>query len=210
MCAAPELDARWQQLWLRAGATMLAAPLGARLLAAWSEPQRTYHTVEHLNDCLAKLDEFRGLARQPDEIELALWFHDAIYDPRAHDNERRSADWAMQELSDADLPALAARVSALVMLTRHEAESCADDGDAQLLIDIDLSILGAEAERFDRYEKEVRREYAFVPEPQFRQGRSRILQRFLQQSRLYLTAAFFERYEARARANLQRSLVALS
>lgn len=201
---------RWRQLWLRVGASTPAEPLGAQLLAAWREPQRAYHTIEHLRDCLARLTEFRGLAQQPDQIELALWFHDAIYDPHAHDNERRSAEWAMRALSDAGLPALAARIAALVMLTCHEAEAAADDGDAQLLIDIDLSILGAEVERFDRYEDEVRHEYAFVAEPEFRQGRSRILQRFLQQPRLYRTAAFFERYEAQARANLHRSLVALS
>ena len=139
---------------------------------------------------------------------MALWFHDAIYDPKAAENELRSAEWAARALAEAGVASEArARVHALVMATRHAAEAVGVD--EQLLVDVDLAILGADRERFDEYEVEVREEYAWVPGPVFRHKRRGILSEFLARARIYATAPFAERFEEMARANLAHAIASL-
>ena len=139
---------------------------------------------------------------------MALWFHDAIYDIGRSDNEQRSADWARAVLLETGVdPASAQRVHALIMVTRHD---CAPgSADAQVLLDIDLAILGQPAHVFARYESQIADEFAEVPLAQRRVRRSAILQHFLDRPRIYHTQLFHDLYEAQARANLEGSIKAL-
>jgi predicted metal-dependent HD superfamily phosphohydrolase len=198
------LESAWQRCFRDLGTT---PPLHAfdELRWRYSEPRRAYHTLEHLRECFAWFDQVHDRVRAPGEVALALFYHDAIYDPRAADNEAKSAALAAKVL--ARRAAIAQRVSALILTTRHDAP--AQDGDAQTLVDIDLSILGAPAPRFDEYERQVRAEYAHVADDAFREGRADILRAFLARPALYGTAYFHDRLEAPARANLRRSLEAL-
>lgn len=198
--------ASWQRLWGELGAQVVSGGLMNQLVAAYSERHRHYHTLQHLRECLAHFDAAASLARRPAEVELALWFHDAVYDPLRDDNEERSADWARDSVLAAGCtPELAERIALLVMATKtHVARD--DDVDAALLLDIDLAILGAAGARFDEYERQVRAEYAHVPQDAFDAGRARILQSFLERPRIYLTDAYRDALEAPARANLQCSL----
>jgi len=201
-------NASWQRLWRALGADPVPNGLYNQLVAAYSEPHRHYHTLQHLRACLAHFDAAASLAQHPAQVELALWFHDAVYDPRCADNEERSAEWAWRSILAAGCGEEAAqRVQSLVLATRgHEASG---DPDAQLLLDIDLAILGAAPARFDEYEQQIRAEYAHVAETQFRAGRAQVLSAFLERPRIYLTAAFHDALEHRARANIGRSLEAL-
>ena len=175
------------------------------LIARYSEPHRKYHTVQHLDECFARFDEARELAQKAYEIELALWFHDAIYDVRRQDNEERSADWARSAAARAGAAeAVCSRLHQLILATKHDAEP--PSPDAALLVDVDLAILGAAPERFDEYERQIRDEYSWVPGFVFRRKRREILQGFVARPRLYNTTHFRDRYEARARANLIRSI----
>jgi Uncharacterized protein conserved in bacteria len=193
----------WQRAWIGIGATGEGGALFAQLMAAYAEPQRHYHTLQHLGECLLAFDRAHALAAHTHEVELALWFHDAIYDIKAHDNEQRSADWARDALRDAGVAAEAAqRVHALVMATRHTAVPSGHD--ERLLVDIDLSILGAERTRFDEYEQQIRKEYAYVPGFLFRRKRREILKGFLDRPAIYSTPYFHDALEARARDNLLR------
>jgi predicted metal-dependent HD superfamily phosphohydrolase len=191
---------RWRSAW-----QMLSAQEGealhAELLARYAEPHRAYHTQQHLAECLALFDEVRSTADRPAEIEIALWFHDAIYDVHRHDNEARCADWARKALLQAGAVAeVADRIAALVLATRHSVEP--QTVDERLLVDIDLAILGAAPARFAEYEVQIRREYAFVPEPVFNEKRGAILAGFLARPALYATRAMRHRFEATARRNL--------
>lgn len=193
----------WQRAWAGIGAVGEGDALFAQLMAAYAEPQRHYHMLQHLGECLALFDDARTLAAHPAEVELALWFHDAIYDIKGHDNEQRSADWARDALRDAGAPTDAAqRVHDLVMATRHTAVP--SGRDEQLLVDIDLSILGAARARFDEYEQQIRKEYAYVPGFLFRRKRREILKGFLDRPAIYSTPHFHDMLEARARDNLRR------
>lgn len=196
---------RWQAAWGELGARPPAG-LFDELMARYGEPHRHYHTTKHLDECFAQMAPH--LAEHPAEVELALWFHDAIYEPKRQDNEAKSADWARDSALSAGVASdCAGRLHALVMATRHEAVPQARD--EQVLVDIDLSILGAPAARFDEYERQVREEYAWVPGLVFRSKRKTILQQFLARHAIYSTAPFRERLEASARANLARSIARL-
>lgn len=174
-------------------------------MAAYCEPHRHYHNQQHILECLAELDRSRHLAQQPHAVELALWFHDAVYDPKEADNEERSAELARQCLREngIDLPVVQT-VAELILATKHnEGKS---EGDAGLMLDVDLSILGQPEERFLEYEEQVRQEYAWVPRLIFRRKRANILEGFLARERLYSTDLFYCRYEEQARRNLQTSV----
>ena len=201
----------WQRAWQGAGCTMPGDVLAAELLARYREPQRRYHTLQHLSECLGHLEAVLDQVPDPAAIELALWFHDAVYElagPGAASNELRSAQWAVQALlAGGAPPALARQVHDLIMATRHDALPATPD--QCWLVDIDLSILGAVPARFDEYERQVRDEYAFVPEELFRRKRAEVLAGFVARPRIYSTPFFHDRLEAPARANLGRSIAAL-
>lgn len=203
------MDELFQRSWHRAWSGLAAAGDGVAhrdaLLQAYAEPQRHYHTLQHLHECLAQFDEVATLPPHPHAIEMALWFHDAVYDVKASDNEQRSADWAREVLREAEVDATAVeRVDRLILATRHTATPA--DADEQLLVDIDLSILGAASDRFGEYEQQIRREYAFVPRWLFKRKRRAILQGFLDRGRIYSTAHFHDALETRARHNLRAAI----
>ncbi|MBW8846678.1 MAG: N-methyl-D-aspartate receptor NMDAR2C subunit [Burkholderiales bacterium] len=194
----------WQAGWQALGAHDGEA-LHAELLARYAEPHRAYHTQQHLAECLALFAEVRRLAEHPAEIEVALWFHDAIYDVHRHDNETLSADWARTGLRDAGAAAkVAERVAALVLATRHSVAAATPD--EQLLVDVDLAIFGAAPGRFAEYEAQIRVEYAHVPRLLFNEKRRQILAGFLARPVIYGTAALRARFEAAARRNLAMAI----
>ena len=184
-------------------------------MTAWSEPQRHYHDQRHLRECLALWTRWREHSPRAGEVAIALWFHDAIYDTQASvagSNELNSAAWAARSLvragADSDT---AQRVHDLVMATQHDAPaSLGSSPDAQLLVDINLSILGSPAERFERYDQDVRKEYAWVPGFRYQEARAQVLQGFLNRPRLYHGEHAVALLEAQARINLAAALSRLA
>ena len=200
-----------QQRWHNTLAPLLPEPdiTWQQLASIYSEPHRHYHTLDHVAACLNWLDHYRHLANDPLTMELALWAHDVIYDPRASDNEARSADWFAEHFADSTLTQNQKdRVHTLILATIHPHPPT--DADMALLQDIDLSILGADIELYDRYEGWIRQEYDFVPEEAFRKGRGAVLKGFLDQGVIYHTAELREKLEVSARDNLGRALGKLS
>lgn len=198
------LDAAWDRLVGRA----CAGSLVAGLEAAWREPHRRYHTREHLKEMLSLFNECRELTERPDEVEVAIWFHDAVYEPRRKDNEECSAAWASDALLSGGADSeVVGRVVGLVMATKHDRE--AESADEELIQDIDLAVLGRDRDGFEKYDREIREEYGWVGEEEYRKGRAAALESFLRKEPLYRTAWFRERYEARARENLKRAIADL-
>ena len=190
----------WAQAWAELG---LAPPsdLFEQLLGAYSEPQRHYHSKQHLAECLSLFGQAQHLAEHPGQVAIALWFHDAIYDVRGKSNEQQSADWALRVLRSANAGTdVQQRVERLIMATRHDATPT--DSDQQLLVDSDLSILGANPERFAEYDRQVRAEYSWVPGFIYNMKRKSVLKAFLARPSIYNTSYFRERYEQQAHINL--------
>ena len=171
------------------------------LVHEYQGDHRHYHTLNHVRHCCAELEIYRYWACHPDDIELAIWFHDAIYEPLSRHNERRSADWAVKFLEANGAPAARVnRVRELIMATSHSIEPASPD--AALLVDIDLSILAAPESTFNEFEEQVRREYAVVPGFLYRRKRIAILEGFLSRERIYRSLCIPAQQEAMAQANL--------
>lgn len=191
---------RWNHLWSQFGSSP-PQRLFDEIVARYSEKHRHYHTLRHLDECLRHLDDVLPLAIHAPEIELALWFHDAVYDSHRHDNEALSAAWARSSATASALPSESCdRIYDLIQVTgSHSLPKTADEA---LLIDIDLSILGALPDRFEEYEQGIRDEYRWVPDAIFKVKRRSVLDKFLQRKTIFHTQYFIERYERQARINL--------
>lgn len=171
----------------------------------YAEQHRHYHNQQHIADCLSEFDPARHLATEPDAVELAIWFHDAIYDTRASDNEERSAELASSWLRQAGASAaLTDSVQRSVLATK--AHTGTSHPDASLLVDVDLSIFGQCPQRFWEYERAIRAEYAWVEQETYVAKRAEILARFLARPRIYLTEYFYGRFEESAQVNLHSSI----
>lgn len=195
--------------WRGLGATGEGEAAFSLLSAGYAEKARAYHSARHIVACLTLAREapFRAAASFPHEVDAALWFHDVVYDTHAPDNEERSAALAASSLEAAGVDAdVIARVVAHVLSTKHHR---AESSDGALVIDIDLSILGADEETFARFEDEIRREYAWVEAAVYATGRAQVLRRFLARPQIYQTAEACRRFEARARTNLARAVAHL-
>ena len=200
-----ELEQRWLAFWQAAAAPRDPLPAWRDLVRRYSEPHRACHALAHVADCLEELEPARTLANDVIAVELALWFHDAVYDTHRSDNEKRSASLATEVAQSMGLPGAAREcVTGLILATRHDAVPSA--GDEALVVDIDLAILGQPRERFDEYERQIRIEYAWVPRMIFDVKRKQILRALLERPTIYTTPHFRDRYEHAARENLRRSL----
>jgi predicted metal-dependent HD superfamily phosphohydrolase len=201
----------WITLARRAGARDDVAGAGAALLGRWSEPHRAYHDLAHLDEVLHRIDLLAGEADRPDLVRLAAWFHDAVYDPRATDNEERSAEVATVALADLGLaPDAVAEVARLVRLTATHAVA-PGDRDGAVLCDADLAVLASDRLRYQSYTEGVRREYAHLDDPTFARGRADVLHRLLDRPQLFTTTYGRREWEQTARANVAaetRSLLA--
>lgn len=194
---------RWTALCTRLGAPQASAQF-AVLQAAYSEPVRAYHTAQHIGECLALLDGVANQVQSPDDIELAIWLHDVVYDPQAHDNEERSAQLALQWF--VDLPAAPRqRLAQRILATKGHAPT-PHDSDCQALLDIDLAILASSPARFAEYGLQVRHEYSFVPEALYAVKRRQFMQQMAQRPQLYFHPSLALQLERAARLNLSSML----
>jgi predicted metal-dependent HD superfamily phosphohydrolase len=168
--------------------------LGRDLLRRWREPHRRYHTDRHLQYTLEIIDRYEDLADDADAVRMGAWLHDAVYDPRAGDNEERSA--ALTEDPE---------VRRLVLLTRSH-DAAPGDRNGALLCDADLAILAADPAEYRGYAQRVREEYAFVPDDAFRAGRGQVLQGLLAKADLYKIVPERAAWTRQAKQNMEGEL----
>lgn len=211
----PELLQRWNAT-LRAARGHEGpdpAPYGRNLLSRWAEPQRRYHTVDHLRAVLDRIDELSDQGAEGGELELvrlAAWFHDAVYRPDRSENEERSALLAERALREAGLTEHEVReVARLVRLTVSH-DPAAGDLNGETLCDADLAILATDPDTYRGYAAAVREEYAFVPEDAFRTGRATVLRQLLSLPRLFHTPYGAAVWEEKARDNMEKELKELT
>ncbi|ENW07640.1 HD domain-containing protein [Acinetobacter beijerinckii] len=171
-----------------------------KLIAAYSEKQRAYHTVQHLYECLVLLDSIQPDLKDAYAVALALWFHDAVYDPQAKDNELKSAELLEYYLAQDLSVDIVQKIKRWIVATQKHAST--DELDLQFLLDIDLAILAASPERFAEYEQQIQQEYAWVDPDVYSIKRKEVLTHFYQAEPLYQTEYFQQNFEQRAIINL--------
>jgi predicted metal-dependent HD superfamily phosphohydrolase len=201
------LQASWVQLLAGYGVSPeVGYPVFDRLVAAYSEPHRYYHNLEHLSEMFRVAGRLSDFAGDRSAIQLAIWFHDAVYDPKAKDNEERSAALAIELLQPLGvLESVLDHVKAMILETAH-VDSDKVDADTAVLLDADLAILSAEERRYARYAADIRQEYAWVEERAYRDGRSRVLEGFLARSRICRTERMHRTADVAARENMRKEI----
>jgi len=207
---AEQLRENWQQL---CRGLSIAGPASEEawilLCQAYSGSGRHYHNLHHLAAIFDVLADVALPETTASALQLAVWYHDAVYDSRAVDNEERSSDLARAQLGLLRLAGgMIEETARLILLTKRHVTT-AEDYAGQLLLDADLAILGAPADIYDRYASAIRQEYAWVEEEAYRRGRSAVLQRFLQRPRIYCTPVLYGTSEQIARLNMARELANL-
>ncbi len=217
-----ELTIGWQQFW--AGRSIASPDRFQRqeidrifklLIAAYTQPDRHYHNLEHIHHVLTILDRFNGehlppseRLQDPSSVILVAWFHDFAYDPQASDNEAQSAQVAKKLLQNLNMPLDLDRIEQLILATKgHQIDPT--DADLCIFLDADLAILGSDPMQYFAYWQSIRREYDWVDDATYRTGRSRVLVSFLQRDRIYYTDRLFSELEAIARVNLQQEIALL-
>jgi predicted metal-dependent HD superfamily phosphohydrolase len=200
-----ELSARFEQCWEAAGGEA-SKRVFQDIAARYSEARRHYHTLEHVAHCLSEIDIPQLDAGDRLAVELAIWFHDVVYEIPGSGNERRSAEYFKQFAVLTTLsPEAIDRVVTMILASEKHAADRADKA-LQIFLDIDLAILGASPERFRQYDRDIRTEYSSIFDAIYYPKRRQLLRQFLMRDAIYLTPEFRDRYEARARENL-RSVV---
>lgn len=199
--------------WLRFSAQLsidlvLSQTLLNMLITAYTEPQRAYHNVQHIVECLAHFQNVESTLNDPIAVETAIWFHDIVYNPKALDNELQSAE-LMKRVCDKFLSEQQIeKVYQWIIATQKHGPS--DDYDLNALLDIDLAILGSSAKRFAEYEQQIRFEYAWVASDIYQLKRKEVLQQFAQFNSIFQTCYFYEHFEKQARLNLAHAIGELS
>src|SRR4051794_32424934 len=150
---------------------MLRDDIYGELVSAYTAPDRYYHDIRHIAHCLSEFEGVRHLAHNPQALEVAIWFHDVVYDGRQKDNEEQSAEVAaaaLRKLGSSE--AFTDKAHHLTLSPRHDVDPPTDDG--KLMADIDLASLALTPERFDKNSRRIRSEYLHVPEDAFLRGRN--------------------------------------
>lgn len=197
----------WANAWEVCGVLVSSTLLDEYRLVtqAYSQPHRHYHNLQHITECFEHVDWAVQELERPEEVRLALWYHDAVYEPRQQDNELRSAQWAERSLNAFGVSAdKVERIVNMILATASHRSS--EKGDIQRLLDIDLAILGSEPERFCQYEQQIRDEYDWVADSIYQEKRKEVLESFLARDFIYSDLRFRQRFETKARHNIRTTL----
>ncbi|MBD2344892.1 HD domain-containing protein [Anabaena subtropica] len=179
------------------------------LIQAYSNPSRHYHTLKHISSVFHTIQSLQAYTQDLAAVQLATWFHDIIYDTQAQDNEEKSAEYACESLSSLGIPlSCLTKVKRLILNTKHHQAD--DDIDSQVLLDADLAILATNPVDYQEYAHAIRQEYAWMSDSDYIQGRTQVLERFLQRQRIYCTPLIYDKSEQSARANLQAEIQRLN
>jgi predicted metal-dependent HD superfamily phosphohydrolase len=189
-----------------------AEPIVSLLLAAYQSRDRHYHNLVHIDEMFRVVGRLAAITDDLRHVHLAIWFHDVVYVSQATDNEARSADLAVKLLGPAGVPRSdLEKLVRLIDATAHLSNAqLPGDRETTLLVDADLAILGSSPERYREYAAAVRKEYDWVPDAEYRVGRTKVLQHFLARPRLFWTDVLHAECDERARMNIRGELKRLN
>jgi predicted metal-dependent HD superfamily phosphohydrolase len=201
--------------WYRLTAPLLPdedrrAAMLKQLTDAYQASDRHYHTLQHVRVLLDSVERYASVIQDVEVVQLAIWFHDAVYSTHRNDNETRSAALAQEFLGHSTLsPERRQRVAYLIERTKdHTLPQPTLDADLHFFLDADLQILGAPEADYWQYARQVRQEYRLVPDFMYRRGRRKVLEKLLGATVLYQTPLFRDKLDAQARRNLKAELKA--
>ena len=177
-----------------------------QIVAAYSNPNRYYHTLEHIHHVLEVIQTLKDKTQNLTSVQIAAWFHDIVYETQATENEEKSANYAVELLSFLSIPCnVVKNVKRLILATKNH-QALTNDGDAQVLLDADLAILGSNPSEYRKYTQAIRNEYIWVPRLEYFLARRELLQNFLQRENIYFTQVMQQTKEENAIKNLRAEI----
>lgn len=180
------------------------------LVTAYNEPERFYHNLEHISRMLKRIELFSERIEDVAILKLAIWYHDVVYDTSVKDNEEQSAILAESVLSDLGIDhKKIEKIKDFIITTKEHEISLDDSFDFKLLMDIDLEILGSSWENFEKYRKDIRKEYSWVPDDEYIDGTRNFFEDMLAKDKIYHTKEMYNELEEQARQNIKRALTEL-
>lgn len=187
-----------------------AAPVLSSLIAGYSEPHRHYHGIRHLTSVLERVSALGLGGEAQSAVELAAWFHDAVYTPGSERNEEESADFMVKALAPLTAAAPLIRLAAALILRTGDPLGAASR-EEKSLVDADLSILGETRLEYLSYASAIRLEHSGISDASFRKGRAAFLRKILetQERRGYLFHTLHPLHEELACTNLRSELEAI-
>lgn len=202
-----ELETQWNVLLGALGVPpALSRPVWANVRRRYQAPGRHYHTLDHIAALLELVEQHRAQLADAAAVQLAVWFHDAVYSPLRPDNEERSAALARRALQSMGLKLFSPKVEQYIIGTKgHQAAP--HDSDLQYFLDCDLAILAAPPAQYQAYTQQIRQEYSIFPDAVYKPGRRRVLEHFLARPRIY---GQMDEWERPARQNLAHELAQLT
>lgn len=200
----------WQLLQNFDISQTLAEKTFTQIVAAYSTPNRYYHTLKHIDRILEVIQTVGYHTQDLKTVQLAAWFHDIVYDTKAKDNEEKSAARAVELLLSLSIPADVIKNVKRLILTTKNHQAVTSDSDAQVLLDADLAILGSNPSEYSKYTQAIRKEYSWVPEIEYFVARKRVLENFLQRENIYFTQEIQQAKEKTARNNLEGEIEQIS
>lgn len=177
-----------------------------KIYTSYSKANRYYHNINHINELLTLIDEFKEKIDNINAVKFSVWFHDVIYNAWRKDNEEKSAKLAHNYLlkMDVDKKTIDFVVELILLTKGHRIYT--SDFDTNIFLDSDLAILGSENEKYNIYCENIRKEYFFVPENLYKKGRISVLEKFLTMGNIYKTDEMKLKYEEKARLNLNMEI----
>jgi predicted metal-dependent HD superfamily phosphohydrolase len=205
------LQEQWSGLCARYGAgPSEIESLFKTLVDHYSAKDRAYHTLSHIQSLLSMGESFRDKFQNYDAVRFAIWFHDVIYNTKKSDNEEKSADFAVEALTNLGVSASTIVLAREMILATKHHRGVDLSWDAMAFLDMDTSILGAPEAVYKEYSRAIRKEYSWVLDFLYRKGRRKVLHDFLDRERIYFTEEIGSKYEAQARRNIEGEIRALS
>lgn len=190
-----------------------AAKAWQELSTLYQEPGRYYHTLRHIDHMLREMETQLPDSLQSVELQLSIWYHDVVYDPKSKENELRSAEICkevLHKISNLSEERINRIYTNILSTKGHQVLATGVHVvENEFMLDIDLSILGASKEKYHGYSEDIRKEYIHIPLPDYKLGRSQVLQSFLQREEIYFSDLFKKLYEEKARKNLEWEIQSL-
>lgn len=181
-----------------------------QVVAAYACQNRPYHNLSHIQQILHVINTLKYLADNFPAIQMAAWFHDVIYDSKSYENEEKSAEFAITALINLKVPLPTINKVVRLILDTQKHSAPLDEIDSQIFLDADLSILGSAASEYGVYAQAIRQEYSWLADEDYKMGRKRVLERFLQRETIYFTQMAGQMFELQARENISNELLELS
>jgi len=184
------------------------------LCCKYSSKDRFYHTLLHIENMISDLDSvwihfvdsikntYDDIERAYNNLYLAIWFHDSIFDPKSKENEINSADFTAYELQKLNYSEIDLKKICELILCTIDHRPMKDTVLFKLFLDLDLAIFGKEEDEYYKYSKNIRLEYSHVPDQIYFEKRKNLLNIFLNKDQIFYTTYFQEKYESQARKNI--------